>query len=280
MGYEIKEVFKAKTLVYEFIGSALLVTCFNLTSTYNGLMLVVLLWAWNNSAAHFNPAVTIGEFIQKSNDPIKLLKGTAPCLVIIFAQLLGASGGIGLTRLCSKKNFLRANPNKDPALFIIDYNPTPALLCPSIDQRCNTQYLTWVTFSSEFLGTTLVVFTYILIRNLELDATSKKFMQFLGPFCVYATYSAAITMLNSTSSGIINPIVAYGAAIWNLIFYQYEWNPVNVPGESGYDRNHLGRYVWIYLVAPLCGGLLGGLLSKVHLGSSESGELRKSINED
>ena len=68
MGYDKERVYTVKFLIYELIGTAILTICYNMTGQYIYFLLVVSLWAWNYSAAHFNAAITLGELVVRSSD--------------------------------------------------------------------------------------------------------------------------------------------------------------------------------------------------------------------
>ena len=105
------------------MGTALLTFCFNMGG-YSGVaaILVVSLWSWEVSCAHFNPAVTFGSLVHSAmaNGEIleKLMQGGA----IILAQFCGTFFGIFLTTQSSYISNISDN--------IREQSPNALYLCP------------------------------------------------------------------------------------------------------------------------------------------------------
>ena len=58
---EKDKVLKFTYLIYEFLGTALITVAYNMAAkNYAMVLLVVSIWSWNVSAAHFNMAITLG----------------------------------------------------------------------------------------------------------------------------------------------------------------------------------------------------------------------------
>ena len=57
---EKEKVLNLKYLLYEFLGTALISVAYNMANKYYSIvLLVVSIWSWNISAAHFNMAITL-----------------------------------------------------------------------------------------------------------------------------------------------------------------------------------------------------------------------------
>lgn len=90
---------KIRYLLYEFIGTLLICVAYNLTKSYDTMLLVCLIFAWNHSAGHFNSALTFGEIFFKSEDLKEFVKGILPMIGVIIAQVCGALGGWGCSAM-------------------------------------------------------------------------------------------------------------------------------------------------------------------------------------
>lgn len=67
MGYDREKVLTFNYLIYEFLGVALLTLAYNMNKTNILFIMPISIWAWNNSGAHFNMAITLGEYILRSD---------------------------------------------------------------------------------------------------------------------------------------------------------------------------------------------------------------------
>ena len=79
--------------MYEMIGTALIMYAFMVEEgkLYPlATTLVMMMAAWNISGGHFNPAITLSQYIAK----MRLAKELIPTVLIIVAQFLGGFLGI------------------------------------------------------------------------------------------------------------------------------------------------------------------------------------------
>jgi hypothetical protein len=176
-GYEDKN--KVHYYLYEFLGTVIVTVGYNITSSSAiPILLIVSLWSWEKSAAHFNAALTIGEFMMTIGDPQKMMRSALPTLFILLVQFLGALAGIFVTYLCSRIT-------TDAATNIKTTQPTVPVLCPGDSTKCATDSLQWSSFSVEVLASCAFVFTWLIVRYFKAPSHSSKWMSLLGPFIVY-----------------------------------------------------------------------------------------------
>lgn len=90
---------------------------------------------------------------------------------------------------------------------------------------------------------------------------------------VYLVYGFCIAGQVAKSGGIANPIQAIAIAIWERVSYDfiYRPNPQTDPSDQTfYQYNKLGRYMWIYTLAPLAAGIAAGAVANYHLKMTNS----------
>jgi hypothetical protein len=81
---EKEKVLTPRYLAYEFLGTTLLTLSYNMTKSYETVVLVASIWAWNHSAAHFNMALTVGEMILLTTTFEKFKNLIGPFFLLIF----------------------------------------------------------------------------------------------------------------------------------------------------------------------------------------------------
>lgn len=63
---------------------------------------------------------------------------------------------------------------------------------------------------------------------------------------------------------IANPILALQLLIWSAGQYDYNTEKDNEI-VTFFNANKYGKYSWVYILMPLFAGLVGALITKVHL---------------
>ena len=216
-----KDKNKLLFLLYEMLGMMILTIAFNMSHQYAILIIVVSIWAWDVSAAHFNPAITFGTFVMDTKDMSKLKDNLVPFLLLWLVQMIGALAGILVTFLCSH----------------IVYNGDAKTITPSVSPLCPTgsiggclqNGLGWNLFFIEVVASFVLVFTYLIVRNVGVQGDSAQWMAYVGPILLYFIYGGALSITGVTANGPLNPALALELWFWSLGAYNNIPDPTNFP---------------------------------------------------
>ena len=104
--------------------------------------------------------------------------------------------------------------------------------------------------------------TWLLIRKYNMDGNGGRFSCLLTPLLVQLAYGA--TSIFPIHGGLRNPTIALGNWIWVTAVYGRFANYAG-SGETRAEYEHVNRYFWIYIVAPLLAAPFAGLLMRKHL---------------
>jgi glycerol uptake facilitator protein len=233
------------------------VACAVLTGGLQGLWQVAAVWAIGVtvaiyiagplSGAHLNPAVTLAFTVFRSFPP-----GRLPAYWL--AQLTGAvlAGGVVLlvfgpllARFELREGLVRGAPGSERAAMIFgEYFPNPAIFGTGPEAAALVSPSG--ALAVEALGTAVLVLVILALTDRR------------HPLHRYAP--AIPPIIGLTVGALIGVFAPLTQAGWNpardlgprLVAYLAGYGSVAIPGpENGF---------WIYLVGPLLGGLLGGLL--------------------
>jgi glycerol uptake facilitator-like aquaporin len=91
------------------------------------------LWSWEDSAAHFNPAITLASFVHAAGGVRGVVANVKPLVSLIVVQIIGAFFGLFVTYLVSRI--------QKPAENVKTTQPAVPTLCPPLG--CITQGLDW-----------------------------------------------------------------------------------------------------------------------------------------
>jgi glycerol uptake facilitator protein len=198
------------------------------------------------SGAHINPAVTLslaawGKFEWRK----------VPGYMV--AQVLGAFTAAALVYLIYKNSInsfeaathiTRGSANSIPTYSIFATFPSPVFHNPA------------GAFLTELVGTALLVgIVFALIDEFNQPPGSN-----LAPFIVGLVVFGIGMSFGANSGYAINPARDLGPRLFAWI---QGWGKIAVPGDYGW----VNSYMWVPIVAPLVGGLIGATVYQFFIGS-------------
>lgn len=253
-------------LLGELIGTYLLVlfgtgvvAAAVLTGAQIGLWQVAVVWGFgitiaiyvsaSLSGAHLNPAVSLSFALLRSNDfPMYRF------LPYVVAQLLGAilaSATVAalfwpfFQRFEVGKGIIRGAPGSELSAMVFgEYFPNPAIF--GTDAAAQALVSPFHAVAVEAFGTAVLVFVIFALtaRNNSAAPGSN-----LTPFFIGFTVATLVSIFAPITQAGWNPARDFGP---RLVAFMLGWGPIAIPGPHG--------GFWVYIVGPLIGGPLGGLL--------------------
>ena len=201
------------------------------------------------SGAHLNPAVSLAMALLRPGDfPATRL------LPYVLGQLAGAVlAGITvaalfgplLRRFEAAREIVRGAPGSElSAMVFSEYFPNPAMF--GTDAAARALVSPWQAALVEGFGTAvlvLVIFALTSPRNTDKPSAN------LAPFFIGFTVAALISLFAPLTQAGWNPARDFGP---RLVAFVLGWGRVAIPGPEG--------GFWVYIVGPLVGGPLGGLV--------------------
>jgi len=240
-----------------------------LTSAQVGLWQVAVVWGFGVtiaiyssatlSGAHLNPAVSLAFGLLRRQDfPLMRL------LPYIGAQVFGAmlaSATVAalfwpfLLRFEAAKGLVRgASGSELSGMVFGQYFPNPAMF--GTDEAARALVSPWQAACVEGFGTAvLVLVIFALTTPKNRDAPSAN----LVPFFIGFTVAVLISLFAPMTQAGWNPARDFGPRV---LAYLLGWGTIAIPGPAG--------GFWAYIVGPLVGGPLGGLVWQVLAGDSRS----------
>jgi glycerol uptake facilitator protein len=239
-----------------------------LTSAQLGLWQVAVVWGFGVtiaiyasaalSGAHLNPAVSLALALWRRRDfPIGRL------LPYMAAQLVGAmlAGGTVawlfwtfVLRFEAAQGIVRGAPGSELSAMIFgEYFPNPAMF--GSDAVAYALVTPWHAACVEGFGTAVLVFVSFALTAPHNPAAPTAN---LVPFFIGFTVAVLISLFAPITQADWNPARDLGP---RLVALMLGWGSVALPGPRG--------GFWVYIVGPLIGGPLGGLLWKL-LGSERN----------
>lgn len=230
-----------------------------LSGTQVGLWQVAAVWGFGVtlaiyvsaglSGAHLNPAMSLAMALLRPADfPIKRL------LPYMLAQLAGAvlAGatvvvlfGPLLRRFEAANGIVRGTPGSDfSAMVFGEYFPNPAMF--GTDAATRALVSPWQAALVEGFGTAvlvLVIFALMSPRNADKPGAN------LTPFFIGFTVAVLISLFAPLTQAGWNPARDVGP---RLVAFVLGWGKIAIPGPD--------EWFWVYIVGPLIGGPLGGLI--------------------
>ena len=267
----------SRALVGEMLGTYLLVLFGTgsvatsvLTGAQVGLWQVAAVWGFGVtlaiyvsaglSGAHLNPAVSLSMALLRPADfPAHRL------LPYVASQLAGAvlAGGTVavlfgplLRRFEAAREIVRGTPGSELSAMVFgEYFPNPAIF--GTDAAARALVSPCQAALVEGFGTAvlvLVIFALTSPRNADKPGAN------LTPFFVGFTVAVLISLFSPLTQAGWNPARDFGP---RLVAFVLGWGSVAIPGPDG--------GFWAYIVGPLLGGPLGGLVWRLAEGRNEEG---------
>ena len=201
------------------------------------------------SGAHLNPAVSLSMALLRPADfPARRL------LPYVGAQLAGAvlAGGTVaalfgplLRRFEAAREIVRGAPGSELSAMVFgEYFPNPAMF--GTDAAARALVSPWQAALVEGFGTAvlvLVIFALTSPRNAGRPGAN------LAPFFIGFTVAVLISLFAPLTQAGWNPARDFGP---RLVAFTLGWGSIAIPGPEG--------GFWAYIVGPLVGGPLGGLV--------------------
>ena len=220
------------------------------------------------SGAHLNPAVTLAFCLYRGHPWASVphyvgaqLLGAIAAATLLYALFSGTIAAFEATH-----GLTRGEPGSQRSAMVYgEYFPNPAIYgttdpLTATDNATVTDMLAATgpltafaqvghgsAFAAEALGTAVLVFVIFAL-------TDPRNPLGLGPpalpFAIGFTVAALICVLAPLSQGGFNPARDFGP---RLVAWCAGWGPIAIPGPRG-------GFFHIYILGPLIGGAIGGLL--------------------
>jgi MIP family channel proteins len=233
-----------------------------LTGAQVGLWQVAVVWGFGVtlaiyasaalSGAHLNPAVSIAfALLRKDAFPRSRL------VPYVLAQLAGAVlAGAAVAALFwpfvlrfeAAKGLVRGMPGSEQSAMIFgEYFPNPAMF--GVDATARALVSPPHAALVEGFGTAVLVFVIFALTD---RANRSAPAAGLAPFFIGFTVASLISLFAPITQAGWNPARDFGP---RLVAYALGWGSIAIPGPFG--------GFWVYVVGPLIGGPVGGLIWEI-----------------
>ena len=204
------------------------------------------------SGAHLNPAVSLAVALLRPADfpARRLLPYVAAQLggAVLAGATVAALFGPLLRRFEAAEGIVRGAPGSELSAMVFgEYFPNPAMF--GTDAAARALVSPWQAALVEGFGTAvlvLVIFALTSPRNAGKPGAN------LTPFFIGFTVAVLISLFAPLTQAGWNPARDFGP---RLVAFALGWGQVAIPGPDG--------GFWVYVVGPLIGGPLGGLVWRV-----------------
>ena len=220
------------------------------------------------SGAHLNPAVTISFTIWRKF-PIKKL------IYYVIAQILGAFlAGICifgifhrfLSDFESKNAIIRGTVGSERSAMIFgEYFPNPAFYYSSPNQGYDLLSPIGAC-AMEGFGTLILVFVIYAFTDKNSSHHKNKTLIAMSPFFIGSTVSIVMSILAPLTQAGLNPARDFGP---RLVASFVGFRSIAFPGP----RNSF----WAYIVGPIVGSVIAGLIYKFTIGKANEIERKKEL---
>jgi len=251
-----------------------------LTGAHQGLWQVATVWGFAIglsiyavgavSGAHLNPAVTVAMAIFRGHEfpGRKVLPyiGAQMAGGILASLLLLGMFGPTCARFEQEKEIVRGQAGSQlSAMWFGEYFPNPAVY--GTDAEAMAQVSVAGGFIGEMVGTALLLFFIMALTDkcnklAPIEAN-------LHPFLIGFVVACIISIVAPLTQAGLNPMRDFGPRI---VSYFAGWGAVAIPGPRGCEW-------WVYILAPLVGGLIGAFVYETLVHPHQTGE-RVAASED
>jgi len=244
-----------------------------LTGAHEGLWQVATVWGFAIgltiyavgavSGAHLNPAVSVAMAVFRGHEfPWRRVGPYVAAQMVggILASLL-LLGMFGATceHFETQHQLVRGQPGSQlSAMWFGEYFPNPAVY--GTDATALSQVSVVGGFFGELVGTALLLFFIMALTDKcnKLAPLETNFHPFLIGFVVACIISIVAPL---TQAGL-NPMRDFAP---RLVSYFAGWGAIALPGPRGCEW-------WVYIVAPLLGGILGAFVYQTLVLPHQTGE--------
>lgn len=209
------------------------------------------------SGAHLNPAVTVAMMALKGfpvrHVPAFILSQLAGALCaacVLYAMFSGA-----LSHYEKTHGIIRGEVGSErSAMCYGEYFPNPDV---KASQGWEDSVVPPYTAAlGEFIGTAFLVFMIFALTDHEKGET---FSAYLAPVFIGLTVGVCISVIAPLTQAGFNPARDFGPRI---VAYYAGWGNIAIPGPRG-------GFFTVYIMAPVLGGLCGGVLYHLFLGKNK-----------
>lgn len=251
-----------------------------LTGAHQGLWQVATVWGFAIglsiyavgavSGAHLNPAVTVAMAVFRGREfpwrkVLPYIGAQTVGGMLASALLLGMFSGT-CARYEAEKGITRGQPGSQlSAMWFGEYFPNPAVY--GVGDKAYEQVSVLGGFAGEMVGTALLVFFIMALTdkcNVLAPLESK-----LHPFLIGFAVACIISIIAPLTQAGLNPMRDFAP---RLVSYFAGWGAIAIPGPRGCEW-------WVYILAPLVGGLLGALVYEKVIQPYQAG-VRVAASED
>ena len=230
-----------------------------ITGAQSGLWQVAVVWGFGVtlaiyatgaiSGAHLNPAVSLAFVIFRRDafPPQKLLPYWGAQLVggILGGVTILSVFGPFIARFEADNGIVRGEPGSELSAMVFgEYFPNPAVF--GTDAAAKSLISPAGAMAVEAIGTgilVLMIFALVDRRNASISVKS------LAPFFIGFTVAVLISLFAPLTQAGWNPARDFGPRIVAALA---GWGSIAIPGPS--------NGFWVYIVGPLLGGSIGGLI--------------------
>jgi aquaporin Z len=217
---------------YEFIGTMMLSMAINSTNgnavAIGMTLFFLLLLTGPISGGHMNPAVSLGVFLNRPVSGLAVLH----LFNAWVAQIFGAFVGMELVYQMLLDETLVMNDRI--AMF------------PHLTPRT---HFYWQSFTIEMICTFIFVLSVIIVKDERVGPSTHGGNPWLACFTIAATLTAMIMFAGNHTGGSLNPAISTSQ---------------HILANFHFDENLADGFFKVYLMGPIVGGLLAGLVSWAH----------------